>query len=57
MPRPWTDDETNQLRVMAKGRVSVYYIGKKLNRSAGSVKLQSRSLGLTLYKKAKAKEE
>ena len=55
MTRPWTDDEKNRLRVLAKGKVSAYYIAKKLGRTAGSVKLKSRSLGLILYKKAKAK--
>jgi len=53
MTRPWTDDEKNRLRVLAKGKVSAYYIAKELGRTAGSVK--SRSLGLILYKKAKGK--
>jgi hypothetical protein len=55
MTRPWTDDEMHRLRVLAKGKVSAYYIAKSLGRSAGSVKLGARSLGLILYKKAKAK--
>jgi len=55
MTRPWTDDEMHRLRVLAKGKVSAYYIAKSLGRSAGSVKLRARSLGLILYKKAKAK--
>ena len=45
----------HRLRVLAKGKVSAYYIAKSLGRSAGSVKLRARSLGLILYKKAKAK--
>jgi hypothetical protein len=49
MTRPWTDDEMHRLRV------SAYYIAKSLGRLAGSVKLKARSLGLILYKKAKAK--
>jgi hypothetical protein len=53
--RPWTDDEMHRLRVLAKGKVSAYYIAKSLGRMAGSVKLKARSLGLILYKKAKAK--
>jgi hypothetical protein len=48
MTRPWTDSEMNRLRVMAKAMVSAYYIAKKLGRTEGSVKLQSRSLGLIL---------
>jgi hypothetical protein len=55
MTRPWTDDEMHRLRVFAKGKVSAYYIAKSLGRSAGSAKLRARSLGLILYKKAKAK--
>jgi hypothetical protein len=55
MMRPWTDDEMHRLRVLAKGKVSAYYIAKSLGRMAGSVKLKARSLGLILYKKAKAK--
>jgi len=55
MTRPWTDDEMHRLRVLAKGKVSAYYVAKSLGRSAGSVKLRARSLGLILYKKAKAK--
>ena len=55
MTRPWTDDEMHRLRVLAKGKVSAYYIAKSLGRLAGSVKLKARSLGLILYKKAKAK--
>ena len=53
--RPWTDDEMHRPRVLAKGKASAYYIAKSLGRSAGSVKLRARSLGLILYKKAKAK--
>jgi hypothetical protein len=49
--RPWTDDEMHRLRVLAKGKVSAYYIAKSLGRMAGSVKLKARSLGLTLYKR------
>jgi hypothetical protein len=57
MMRPWTDDEMHRLRVLAKEKVSTYYIAKSLGRSAGSMKLKARSLGLILYKKAKAKGE
>jgi len=46
---------SNTKWVLAKGKVSAYYIAKSLGRSAGSVKLRARSLGLILYKKAKAK--
>jgi hypothetical protein len=55
MTRPWTDDEMHRLRVLAKGKVSAYYIAKSLGRAAGSVKIRARSLGLVLYKKVKAK--
>ena len=55
MTRPWTDDEMHRLRVLAKGKVSAYYVAKSLGRSAGSVKLRARSLGLIVYKKAKVK--
>jgi hypothetical protein len=55
MKRPWTDDEMHRLIVLAKGKVSAYYIAKSLGRLAGSVKLKARSLGLILHKKAKVK--
>ena len=55
MTRPWTDDEMQRLRVLAKGKGSAYYIAKSLGRMAGSVKLKARSLGLILYKKEKRK--
>jgi hypothetical protein len=55
MTRPWTELEVRQLRVLAKGKVSAYYIAKSLGRLTGSVKLKARSLGVILYKKAKGK--
>jgi len=55
MTRPLTEAETQQLRVLARQKVSAEDIAKSLRCHVPAVKKKAKELGLFLFKKVKAK--
>jgi predicted transcriptional regulator len=53
----WTEEEIDQLRALARKKVSAEDIAKALRRHAGSVKKKMRELGLVPLKKTKTKRK